>query len=307
MRKHLQIKEHPCIWPKAIFMNRRASMKKSLFSFDEKDLKEFEPEAKVGLIATVNSEGLPHITLITALQAKTPKTLIWGQFCDGKSKEHVKSNPKTGFLIMTMDKSLWRGKAQWTHEEKHGADYEMFNNKPMFRYNAYTPIHTVHYMDLHETFGRESLPLVRIVISSLITKVAKSRAGTGFNDRILKPWAEGMLNRLDSIKFISYIDHDGFPVLIPLIQCQASDSRRLAFSPVAYAEELKKIPPGSTVAVFGLTMDMENILVRGIYKGIEKYKAASLGTININWVYNSMPPIHGQIYPEEELKQVINF
>ncbi len=35
-------------------------------------MKQFEPEAKVGLIATVNPEGLPHITLITALQAKTP-------------------------------------------------------------------------------------------------------------------------------------------------------------------------------------------------------------------------------------------
>ena len=54
--------------------------------FAEDEMKHFEPEAKVGLIATVNPEGLPHITLITALQAKTPTELIWGQFSEGKAK-----------------------------------------------------------------------------------------------------------------------------------------------------------------------------------------------------------------------------
>jgi len=282
-------------------------MKKTCFAFDEKDMPEFEPEAKVGLIATVNPEGEPHVTLITALQAKTPDTVIWGQFSDGKSKEHVKKNPKTAFLIMTMDRSLWRGKAVWTHEEKHGADYEMFNTKPMFRYNAYLGIHTVHYMDLKETYGKESLPLVKIILSSLVTSVVKSGAGTGGRDRILKPWGQGLFNRLDAIKFISYIGRDGFPAIIPLIQCQAADSRRLAFSPFAYAEELKDITPGSTVAVFGLTMDMEDILVRGTFTGINKYRGASLGLVDINWVYNSMPPLHGQIYPEIALTPVVNF
>src|SRR4030042_6567168 len=84
-------------------------MKKRLTHFSEIDLKQFEPEAKVGLIATINQEGLPHITLITALQAKTPDKLIWGQFSEGQSKENVKTNPKTGFLIMTLNRRLWRG------------------------------------------------------------------------------------------------------------------------------------------------------------------------------------------------------
>ncbi len=92
-------------------------MKKKLTRFDENDLKHFEPEAKVGVIATVNPEGLPHITLITALQAKTPTKLIWGQFSEGQSKQNVKTNPKTGFLIMTLDRSLWRGKAIWTQQD----------------------------------------------------------------------------------------------------------------------------------------------------------------------------------------------
>ena len=280
-------------------------MKKILTQFNQKDLKHFEPEAKVGIIATVNPEGLPHITLITALQAKTPEKLIWGQFSEGQSKQNVQINPKTGFLIMTMDRSLWRGKAQWTHNITHGEDYEMFNNKPMFRYNAYFGIHTVHYMNLVETYGKESLPLLQIALGSILTKLAKSAARLNSKSkRILKLWAEGLFNRLDAIKFLSYIGNDGFPVIIPLIQCQAADSTRLVFSPAAYKEELGTLRQGSNVAIFGLTMEMEDVLTRGVFTGLEKHRGITLGCVDINWVYNSMPPTPGQIYPASELKAV---
>jgi len=283
-------------------------MKKTLTCFSENDLKQFEPEAKVGLIATINQEGLPHITLITALQAKTPDRLIWGQFSEGQSKQNVKTNPKTGFLIMTLDKSLWRGKALWTHQTPHGEDYEMFNKKPMFRYNAYFGIHTVHYMDLVETYGRESLPLLQIGLGSILTKAGKPAARQGSRtDRILNPWAEGLFNRLDAIKFLSYVGDDGFPTIIPLIQCQAADSTRLAFSPLAYHEELNSVRQNSSVAIFGLTMDMEDVLVRGIFAGFGKYRGVTLGCVDMNWVYNSMPPKPGQIYPVQELRAVANF
>jgi hypothetical protein len=284
-----------------------ARKKEMLTSFDQKDLKEFEPEAKVGIIATVNPEGLPHITLITALQARTPEKLIWGQFTEGMSKEHVKSNPKTGFLIMTMDRSLWRGKALWTHQARTGEDFVMFNNKPMFRYNSYCGIHTVHYMDLVGTHGREGLPMGRIVLSLLLTKMAKSHAKADRSDRILKIWAEELFNRMDTVKFLSYVDTDGFPVIIPLIQCQAPDSTRLVFSPHAYRREFDNLKPGMAAAVFGLTLEMEDVLVRGLFKGFQRYRGAKLGAVDLNWVYNSMPPIPGQIYPEKELKPVVNF
>jgi hypothetical protein len=283
-------------------------MKKRLARFSENDLKQFEPEAKIGLIATVNQEGLPHITLITALQAKTPDKLIWGQFSEGQSKQNVKTNPKTGFLIMTLNRSLWRGKALWTHQTTHGEDYEMFNNKPMFRYNAYFGIHTVHYMDLMETYGRESLPLLQIGLGSILTKAAKSAAKQESRaERILKPWAEDLFNRLNALKFLSYAGDDGFPAIIPLIQCQAADSTRLAFSPLAYHEELSALPKGSSVAIFGLTMDMEDVLVRGVFAGFGRHRGVTLGCVDIVWVYNSMPPKPGQIYPIQKLGAVVNF
>ena len=275
--------------------------------FEKKDMAEFEPDAKVGLIATVNPGGQPHLTLITAIQAKTPTQLYWGQFSEGLSKKNVKSNPRTAFLIMSLKRELWRGKAVWTHDTGEGEDYEMFNKKPMFRYNAYFGIHTVHYMDLVETYGREQLPMGSIVMGALITKFTKGRAGTGVKERILKHWSEGLFNRLDSLKFLSYVGEDGFPVIVPVIQCQAADSRRLAFSGTAYGDELRALKKGCTVAVFGLTLAMEDILVRGTFTGFKSYLGAWLGTVDIEWVYNSMPPKQGQIYPVQELRPVTEF
>lgn len=279
----------------------------SFAKFDPNDMKAFEPEAKVGLIATVNPEGLPHITLITALQAKTPSQMIWAQFSEGMSKKHIRTNPRTAFLIMTLDKALWRGKARWTHLAREGEDYEMFNDKPMFRYNSYFGIHTVHYMDLVETYGKERLPLASIAIASLLTGIVQAAAGRDGGKPILKPWGEGLFNSMSSLKFISWVGEDGFPVLVPIIQCRAADSTRLVFSTAAYGRELGAIKEGASVAVFGLTMDMEDILVRGTFTGVRRYRGIRLGAIDIAWVYNSMPPTSGQIYPEVAVRPVVDF
>jgi ABC-type amino acid transport system permease subunit len=62
--------------------------------------------------------------------------------------------------------------------------------------------------------------------------------------------------------FIAYIGLDGYPIIIPVIQCQAADSRLLTFSPLAFKEELSRIPQRTEVAVFGLTMGMEDVLAQ---------------------------------------------
>lgn len=276
-------------------------------AFDADEIAAFKPEEKIGLVASVNPEGRAHISLITSIQAAGPNLLTLGEFCKGKSKEFIQKTRKVGFLIMTLDRKMWRGKARWTHLRKDGPEFEAYNNLPMFRYNAYFGINTVHYLDLVETTEKENLPLPNIVYASLLTKFAKGGLRTGSTKRILKPFAEDIFNRLDALKFIAWVSDDGFPVIVPLLQCQASDSRRLAFSTHAYKNELKKIPKGKEVAVFGLTMKMEDVLVRGKFLGFQHSRFVEVGGIDIDWVYNSMPPCHGQIYPEVALKPVVNF
>jgi len=276
-------------------------------SFSEEEMKAFEPAEKIGLVACVNPQGLPHVSLITSIMATNPTQLTLGEFCQGLSKQYIQENPKIAFLIMTLDKKMWRGKARWTHLKKEGPEYEKYNDIPMFRYNTYFGVNTVHYLDLIETSDGEDLPMSTIVRAAILTKIAKAGAKTGDDGRILKPFAEELFNKLDSLKFIAYVGEAAFPVIIPVIQCQAADSRCLVFSPFAYKDELSSVPQGATVAVFGLTMGMEDVLIRGKFLGFNRYRFVRLGAVDIEWVYNSMPPCHGQIYPEIELKPVVNF
>jgi len=276
-------------------------------SFNAEEIKAFEPAEKIGLVALANPQGLPHITLITSIRAAGPVRLTLGEFCQGLSKQYIQKNRKVAFLVLTLDKKMWRGRARWTHSRQEGPEYEKYNDIPMFRYNTYFGINTVHYLDLIATTGREELPMARIVPAALLTKLAKGGAKTGNADRILKPFAEQLFNQLGALKFIAYMGAEGFPTIIPLIQCQAADSRRLVFSPYAYKEELSRIPAGVAVAVFGITMGMEDVLLRGTFAGFSKHRFLRVGTIDIEWVYNSMPPAHGQIYPAVDLKPVVNF
>lgn len=288
-------------------LTERGSPLEKFSFFDPVDMRAFEPTAKVGLLATVNPGGLPHITLITTLQAKSPTKMLFGQFTEGLSKHYIRENPKCAFLIMTMDRRLWRGKALYTHCAKEGEDYEMLNDKPMFRYNSYFGINTVYYMDLVETYGKESLPLGRIIPAALATRIVKPAARTGSSERILNPWSEKLFNAPVSPKFLSYVGPDGFPVLIPIVQGLAADSRRIVFSPMAYEAELRMVPSGATAAVFCMSMQMEDILVRGAFRGFRRHLLVELGVIDIDWVYNSMPPNHGLIYPARKLEPVRNF
>jgi hypothetical protein len=287
--------------------NKRKDVMTTKNNFNEADMKAFAPAEKVGIIATVTPEGLPHISLLTSVMAAKPDQLTVGEFCQGRSKEYMQQNSKIGFAILTMDKKLWRGKALWTHLKKEGPEYEIYNNQPMFRYNTYFGINTVHYFDLKETTEGKTLPLASIVKSALLTKMAKSSAAKGNQERVLSYFGEKIFNGLDSIKFLSFIGDDGFPVIIPVIQCMAAGSSRLAFSPGAFAAELNTLKPGTTVAVFCMSMQMEDVLARGRFNGYSRYRGITLGTLDIDWVYNSMPPNHGQIYPPVPLECVTTF
>jgi uncharacterized pyridoxamine 5'-phosphate oxidase family protein len=265
--------------------------------FSQEDMSAFEESAKIGLVATVDPQGLPHVSLITSIQAKPPDQLMFGQFSEGQSKRHVKSNPHVGFLVMSRDKELWRGKARWTGEATSGDDYEMYNRKPMFRYNSYFGIHTVHYLDLVEFSGKESLSTAGVAIGSLVTALARRLLAVGKPETILKPWAEKHVTKLGTLKFLSYVGGDGYPAIIPVVPCQAAGSTRLVFAPTVHRGELAAIPTSATVAVFALNLQMESVLIRGRFTGYRRYAGLRAGGIDVDWVYNSMPPMQGTIYP----------
>ncbi|MCK4725083.1 MAG: hypothetical protein KAT29_04750 [Anaerolineales bacterium] len=276
-------------------------------SFSSDDIQALSVPMKIGILGTVNGEGVPHLTMLSTLQASSSQILTFGQFTEGLSKHHVVDNPKTSFLIMTLNKLFWRGKADWSHKEKAGPEYDMYNDIPMFRYNAYFGVHTVHYLNLVEQSGCEQLPMGRVVWASIHTLIAKAIQKKSPAAEVLNSWTRALFSKLDNLKFVCYIGDDGYPVIFPVIQAQPLDAERIVFSFGAFGEDLRKIPVGAPLAIFGLTLDMEDVLLRGEYLGVHKSAGISYGSVKVNWVYNAMPPVAGQIYPPLALETVRKF
>jgi hypothetical protein len=280
-------------------------------TFSAEDIQSTRPELKIGLLGTVTPEGLPHVTLLSSLMACGPAQMSFGQFTEGMSKQHILSNPRTGFLIMSLDKHIWRGKATYTRYAKAGSEYDYYNNVPMFRYNAYFGVHTVYYLDLLSQTGKSALPMNRIIVAALQTMLARTltqifRQKPG-NQSVLNPWTRAFVDKIDNLKFLCYIGPDGYPVIIPAIQTQSLDKQHVLFSASVYADELKAIPAGIPMTVFSMALTMEDVLLRGTYLGMRRLVGVKAGVVQVDWVYNPMPPVPGQVYPPVELKPVVEF
>ncbi|HNR01377.1 MAG TPA: hypothetical protein PKK59_02460 [Anaerolineaceae bacterium] len=275
--------------------------------FSEQDIQDLSAAMKVGILGTVNPQGLPHLTLITTLMASAPDLVVWGQFMEGTSKKHVLANPRTGFMVMGLDKRFWRGFADYTHADNAGKDYEFYNNTPLFRYNAYFGVHRVHYMNLVAHTGVHPLPMNRIIPAAMMTMLAKTLSRKRERTPVLNPWTAAFFNKIDNLKFLGYVNADGYPVIIPLIQAQALDRGHLIFSFGAFGDELAQIPAYTPVAVFGMALTMEDVLVRGTYQGAKRSAGIKCGIVQLDWAYNPMPPTPRQIYPEVKIEAVTEF
>jgi hypothetical protein len=256
-------------------------------TFSETDIQGTQPAMKVGLLASVTPAGLPHVTLLSSLMACGPAQMSFGQFTEGMSKKHILTNPKTGFLIMSLDKNLWRGKAMYTHSTREGKEYDYYNNVPMFRYNAYFGVHTVYYLDLVGHTGKVPLPMNKIIFAAVQSMLARTLGRKEDHLSVLNGWTRAFLNKIDNLKFLAYIGADGYPAIIPAIQAQSLDKQHVLFSTSVYSNELEAVPAGVDMAVFGMALTMEDVLLRGTYQGLRQVGGVRCGVVAVDWVYNS--------------------
>jgi hypothetical protein len=267
--------------------------------FDEADVAAFEPAEKVGLVATTNDAGEPHVSLLTTISTRGPTGITLGEFSRGLSKEFMRRRPLVGFLVMSLDRRLWRGRAIWKGSAKEGPEYVKYNRQPMFRYNTYFGINTVHYLDLAGVEGPAALPMGGIALAALATALRAGRARPSAGKSVLPPFALGILDALASLNFLSFVDAEGFPRIVPVIQARSAGPSRIVFTPGPWGSELRAIPAGARVALFSINLGMESFLARGSFSAAI---GGGLRGIDLDFLYNSAPPCHGQVYPPPALE-----
>jgi len=274
--------------------------------FNAFDIETTAPMEKIGIIATQNTEDQPHITFINSLMAIDKTRMALGQFVRGKSKYFIQNNPQASFFILSaLTRKTWQGKLLWTEKKDQGPELEAYKEKPLQRYNSYFPIHRVHYFDLKETTPATGLPVLKIAGSALLTRALGSGAKKTQKKPVLNPYGKTLFNSLLTMKFLAFMGSDGFPCLVPFVPCMTNDSTQLIFPAKALGAHPMEI--NTSIAVFCLKTTLESVLVRGKFSGFKRILGKKMALLDLDWVYNSMPPNAGQIYPEKPLTPVTSF
>lgn len=261
---------------------------------DSRDMKDFDNPYKIALIAMEEGNGDLHTCMVSSLVNKGEDRMMFGEFVRGVSKRLIYEHPKTGFLIMSIGRDFWTGKMDFTHSVTEGEDYTKMNEYPLFRFNTYFGVNTVHYADLREISKRRALNMPGVIASAVWVMIARGANAGDKAKKALRPWARKFLNGLITLKFIAYMGEDGYPKIVPVIQAQTASDSRIVFTRAPYSKMLKDLKENARVNVYGMSLDMEVVLVKGNYhKG-----RLGLGVVDIDKVYNPAPPKTGYIYPD---------
>ena len=260
------------------------------------DMKDFDNPYKIALVAMDEGNGDLHVCMLSSLVNKGDRQMMFGEFVRGMSKDLIYAHPKTGFLIMSIGRDFWTGRMDFTHSVTEGEDYVHMNEYPLFRFNTYFGVNTVHYADLVDISERRALNMPGVIANAVRVMAAKWANAEPKAERrpALRPWAKQFLDGLITLKFIAYVGEDGYPRIVPIIQAQTASSSRLVFTKAPYSGMLSDLKEGERVNVYGMSLDMEVVLVKGTYR---KGKLG-LGIVDIDKVYNPAPPKPGYIYPE---------
>ena len=262
-----------------------------------------QPDIMVKFISTIDSRGLPHITMITSNRAISKNQIVWGQFFAGTSKEYVQKNPKQGIFFMTAEPpfKFIQVKAEFTHTKTEGEDLEYFNQTQLMRYNTYIRIYKAFYNNIIAVTAIRDLPPGGI--SKKIVRAIRKQAETGLEEKRLNVIGYKLFTDAIGIRAISYLDPtDGYPIIIPHLQLNAIDHNRLFFPLTALKEDLLRIPVDSKVAVIGANFDMASQVVKGTISSVQNFEDIEYRYIEIEEIYNSSPPLTGKIYPEIETR-----
>ncbi|WP_457559092.1 hypothetical protein [Candidatus Harpocratesius sp.] len=265
---------------------------------DDKDIKFTHTEIMAKFVASIDTNGYPHLSFITSNKAISPNIVKWGEFTKGMSKTNVLTNPKQGFLYMTaeMPFRFLQIKADLDYISNEGEDAVDFNQMSLFRYNTYMRIYKVYFNKVKSARKCRKISLwgiIKGILSNL--NPFRYRGKTGTTEMRVGAVGKRLFSGLIFPKFISYIDNDGYPVIIPCFQARIVENKRIIIPFSQFSNDLHQIPAGAKVSMFAMDFETVTQMIKGTYLGVQK----KMGIVDIEVVYNSMPPKVGEIYPNK--------
>lgn len=277
---------------------------KEMDGFMDDSLKIFDNEKTLSFIATVCHDGAPHITAFDSVLHKGDSTLMFGQYCQGMSKDNLRRNPKSAILAVSPEQEMVQGLLKWTERKTTGEEHELFNNIPRFRYNAVYGYAYIHLLEIVEFSGLQTGSKSAAQDSSLKTKAIAEAVPDSGRGEILTHVGEPLFPQSPGFKLLSYVAEDGYPRIIYVPQAVTKNRNQVVIGADLFADELALIPDGAEVAVLSLVPKLgSSIMVKGACRR-ESYGGADAYVVDIERVYSPNVPKAGYIYPMPELSPV---
>ncbi len=264
------------------------------------DLKELQPEMMMRLIGTRDRTGKPNVAMMPTMRHAWPDKVAFGEFVVGKTKLNLEQHDqRAGLLFMSLGLALWNAKGKFTKWAYEGEDYEFLNNTHLLRYNAYTGISRVGYINIEHVVPKRKIPIIKVLNGNILGQIAKGALKRGLPEERMSGFTRSLFNGMTNAKYLCWIGPDGYPEIIPAIQMIAADPNRLIFSPLMFQADLARIPEGGWVACLAVnTKEFTIMQVKGLFKGWQKVRSAKMGIIDVEEVYSSIAPKAGdRIYP----------
>ncbi len=264
------------------------------------DLKSLQPEMMMRLIGTRDRAGKPNVGMIPTMRHAWADKVAFGEFVVGKTKLNLEQHDqRAGLLFMSLGLDLWNAKGKFTNWAYEGEDYEFLNNTHLLRYNAYTGISRVGYINIEQVVPKRKIPIIKVLNGNILGQIAKGALKRGLPEERMSKFTQSLFNGMTNAKYVCWIGPDGYPEIIPAIQMITADANRLVFSPLMFQADLARIPEGGWVACLAInTKEFSIMQVKGFFKGWQKVRGVKMGIIDVEEVYSSIAPKAGdRIYP----------
>jgi predicted pyridoxine 5'-phosphate oxidase superfamily flavin-nucleotide-binding protein len=246
-------------------------------------------------LATVSAGGAPNIVPIISIEAADAQTIIFAELMIWKTRKNLEENPQVAAAVMTRDLKVWVVKGDFAGFQKKGKYYEKLSGNDLFRYNAYTGIRSAAVIRIKKVLPAVSLPKGKLLGDLIKTRLVSLRASSQLRDKQAMPLpVSEKFRRLTGVKFLAYIDTDGYPGIIPFLSSYPVAGRRLIFGTSISGKAIGRLRSREKVAASVITPAPVAYQVKGSFQGIKRYWGIKVGIIDIDELYSASPPLPGE-------------
>lgn len=258
----------------------------------------YQQNGTLSFLGTAGEDGFPHISVYNSLTAQDENTLIFGEYCRGKSKDNAEVRKQVGFFTKGAEGSMVGGIGRWTEKKDAGEEQEKMNQESRLRYNATYGYAQIHFIRTEEVSVWENGACSAESSRPAAGASAETKSETHLS--VLSLLGAELFTEKTGIKMLSYFDAEGYPRVVPAPPMHLQeDLVRVNFSASSAYGEM--IAEGTPVALFSFVPALgAGIMVKGLWS----VQGQGFAEVRIEKVYNPNVPKADYIYPLPPLMPV---